>query len=59
MTTSTEIRPFRIDIADAQLADLHDRLDRVRWPDELPDVGWSQGVPLAYLRELVDYWRSG
>jgi microsomal epoxide hydrolase len=31
----------------------------VRWPDELPGVGWSYGVPLAKVRELVDYWRDG
>jgi pimeloyl-ACP methyl ester carboxylesterase len=51
------IRPFRIDIAQSELDDLHDRLDRVRWPDELPGVGWAYGVPRAYLAELVRYWR--
>ena len=51
------IRPFRIDIAQSELDELYDRLDRVRWPDELPGAGWAYGVPLAYLRELVRYWR--
>ena len=41
-----EIRPFRIDIPQADLDDLRDRLARTRWPDELPGVGWSRGVPL-------------
>ncbi|WP_033309426.1 epoxide hydrolase [Streptomyces iakyrus] len=51
------IRPFRIDVPQSDLDDLHDRLDRTRWPDELPGVGWSYGVPSGYLRELVRYWR--
>ncbi|MFE3188525.1 epoxide hydrolase family protein [Nocardia sp. NPDC059240] len=51
------MRPFRIAIPQSQLDDLHARLDHVRWPDELPEVGWSQGVPLGYMRELVRYWR--
>ncbi|MGW2516762.1 epoxide hydrolase family protein [Streptomyces sp. NPDC001617] len=51
------IHPFRIDIPQADLDDLHDRLDRTRWPDELPGVGWAYGVPSGYLRELVRYWR--
>lgn len=51
------ITPFRIDFPQADLDDLHDRLDRTRWPDELPNVGWAYGVPLGYLRGLVEYWR--
>jgi pimeloyl-ACP methyl ester carboxylesterase len=51
------IRPYRIEIPQAQLDDLHERLDRTRWPDELPGVGAAYGAPLADVRELVDYWR--
>ena len=57
--SDTAIRPFRIDIPQADLDDLRDRLARTRWPDELPGVGWSRGVPLGYLKELADYWRDG
>ncbi|MET8637213.1 epoxide hydrolase family protein [Streptomyces sp. NPDC004074] len=58
MTSSPEsIRPFRLAIPQSDLDDLHDRLDRTRWPGELPGVGWAYGVPLGYLRELVRYWR--
>ncbi|KUM83512.1 MULTISPECIES: epoxide hydrolase family protein [Streptomyces] len=53
-----EIRPFRIDIPQAQLDDLHTRLDLTRWPDELPDAGWEYGAALPYLRELAAYWRG-
>src|SRR5215467_1471814 len=52
------IQPFRIDVPEADLDDLRDRLARTRWPDELPGVGWAYGAPLAYLRELADYWRT-
>jgi pimeloyl-ACP methyl ester carboxylesterase len=54
-----EIRPFRIDIPQADLDDLRDRLARTRWPDELPGVGWTRGVPLGYLKELAGYWADG
>ena len=50
--------PFRIEVPDAELADLRDRLRRTRWPDEEPVADWSQGVPLAYLRELCEYWAT-
>jgi epoxide hydrolase len=53
-----EIRPFRIEIPQAALDALADRLGRTRWPDELPDVGWSRGVPLGYLKELTEYWQN-
>jgi epoxide hydrolase len=59
MDTTTEIRPFRIDIPQADLDDLKDRLARTRWPNELPGVGWSRGVPLGYLRDLAAYWADG
>src|SRR5262245_45447024 len=51
------IYPFRINIPQADLDDLSDRLDRTRWPDALPGVGWAYGVPLDYLQELARYWR--
>ena len=50
------VRPFRIEIPQADLAD---RLARTRWPDELPGVGWSRGLPLGYLQELAAYWADG
>ncbi|PRH78941.1 epoxide hydrolase [Streptomyces solincola] len=52
------MHPFRIDIPQDQLDDLHRRLDATRWPDELPGVNWDRGVPLEYLKELTAYWRS-
>ena len=39
-------------------ADLRQRLARTRWPDKETVDDWSQGVPLARLRALADYWRD-
>jgi epoxide hydrolase len=55
---SSEIRPFRIDIPQADLDDLRARLARTRWPSQLPGAGWRRGVPVAYLQELATYWRT-
>ena len=60
MTDDTEIRPFRIDIPQADLDDLRARLARTRWPDQLDDdTGWDYGIPLAYVRDLAGYWAAG
>jgi pimeloyl-ACP methyl ester carboxylesterase len=56
--SDAEIRPFRIDISQADLDDLADRLAHTRWPDELPGAGWEAGVPLGYLKDLAAYWRT-
>ena len=58
VTTTEEIRPFRIDVLDAELEDLRDRLARTRWPDELPGVGWSYGVALDFVKEMAEHWRT-
>src|SRR5919112_1692908 len=57
--TTAGIRPFRIEVPQADLDDLRQRLASSRWPDELPGVGWSRGVPLGYLKDLADYWANG
>ncbi|MBI5338712.1 MAG: alpha/beta fold hydrolase [Mycolicibacterium rufum] len=51
-----EITPFRIAVPDTDLDDLADRLRRTRWPEPECVDDWSQGIPLAYTRELADYW---
>lgn len=52
------ISPFRIAVPDSVLTDLRERLARTRFPDEMPGSGWGYGTELAYMRELVDYWRE-
>jgi epoxide hydrolase len=56
---ATELRSYQVDIPQADLDDLAARLSRTRFPDELPGVDWSYGVPLGYVRELVDHWLNG
>jgi pimeloyl-ACP methyl ester carboxylesterase len=51
--------PFRLAIPEPDLADLRDRLGRTRWPEAETVGDWSQGMPLAYARELAEYWRDG
>jgi pimeloyl-ACP methyl ester carboxylesterase len=57
MSDSEDIRPFRIDIPQADLDELHRRLDATWWPDDLPGAGWDYGVDADHLRDLVRYWR--
>jgi epoxide hydrolase len=59
MGENSEIRPFRIQIPQADLDDLRQRLARTRWPDTPPGIGWDRGVPLGYLKELAAYWADG
>ena len=58
------LQPFQIEIPEADLRDLRERLGRTRWPESETVGDWSQGVPLVYLKELCDYcakqydWRA-
>jgi microsomal epoxide hydrolase len=53
-----EIRPFRVEVPEAVLTDLRERLAHTRWPDQLPGVEWEYGTDLSYLQELCEYWRK-
>lgn len=52
------IAPFKIAVSDAQVHDLRVRLANARWPDEIEGSGWAYGADLAYMKELVAYWRD-
>ena len=52
-------KPFRLQVPEEAVADLKERLARTRWPDEPPLEPWSTGSSLAYMKGLVEYWRSG
>jgi len=47
-----------ITIPEIELRDLRDRLRRTRWPEKETVDDWSRGVPLAYVRELCEYWAT-
>ena len=53
-----EVHPFKIEIPEQTLQDLQARLERTRWPDEIHGSEWDYGTNMAYLKELVDYWRT-
>ena len=70
--TDAEIRPFQIEIPQDDLADLQYRLTHTRWANELPPEergsgsqagpvppGWEYGVPVSYVKKLVEYWSDG
>lgn len=59
MTLDSRITPLTVDIPQAELDDLQNRLARARFAQDLPGVGWSYGTPTASLRELVTYWKDG
>ena len=52
------VERFSIAVPDADLADLRERIGRARWPEAETVDDWSQGVPLAYLREVCEHWRT-
>jgi pimeloyl-ACP methyl ester carboxylesterase len=53
------VEPFRLHVPDTATADLRERLSRTRFPDQAPGEPWAYGTNVDYLRELVEYWRSG
>ena len=52
------VTPFKVEVPDAVLQDLMERLDRTRWPDEIPGSGWDYGSNLDYIKGLVEYWSN-
>jgi pimeloyl-ACP methyl ester carboxylesterase len=57
--TTTEIRPFAAEIPQVEVDDMRRRLVETRWPDRETVADASQGVQLAMLKELVEYWATG
>lgn len=55
---SAAIVPFRVEVAQADLDDLRDRLSRTRFPEASPYDGWAQGVPIQRMRALIETWRG-
>src|SRR5262245_50627099 len=55
---SDAVARYEIRVDDTVLDDLRARLGRTRFPDQIEGTGWEYGVPIAYLRELADYWRT-
>jgi pimeloyl-ACP methyl ester carboxylesterase len=58
---TNDIRPFRVEIPQAELDELHRRLATARFPEPVPgdEPDWSRGIPPERVRELAEYWRTG
>ena len=52
------IRPFRVDVPEAGLVDLRQRIAATHWPEKETVADQSQGVPLATMQELARYWAT-
>jgi pimeloyl-ACP methyl ester carboxylesterase len=57
-TDTSDIRPFRIEIPQADLDDLQDRLARTRYAPPAPGDSWDYGTPVSYLKEMVERWQA-
>lgn len=55
-TTNDAIRPFKVDVPEAELTELRWRIAATRWPERETVTDDSQGVPLAMMQELASYW---
>jgi len=55
---STAIRPFHVNVPEAELADMRRRIDATRFPEKEPVQDHSQGVPLSTVQKLARYWAT-
>ncbi len=55
---ATALRPFQLHVGDDAIDDLRERLARTRFPDRAPGEPWAFGTDVAYLRDLVEHWRT-
>jgi len=54
-----DVKPFKVDVPEEALDDLRRRIVSTRWPESECVEDWTQGIPLAYTREVAEYWASG
>ena len=57
-TDKIAMRPFRVDVPEAELTELRRRINATRWPEKEPVADFSQGVPLATMQKLARYWTT-
>jgi len=56
--TDPDIRPFHVNVPEAELADLRRRVAATRWPDREQVADSTQGVQLATMQALARYWAT-
>ena len=54
-----DVQPFTLRVPDSQLEKLKQKLEDASFPDELDDVGWDLGAPLADVKRVAAYWKDG
>lgn len=54
-----DIKPYTVDVPESSLERQKTRLSLTSFSDELDDVGWEMGAPLAGIKRLVAYWQNG
>ncbi|MFD2444027.1 epoxide hydrolase family protein [Bacillus sp. CGMCC 1.16607] len=52
------IKPFHLSIDPEEILKLKERLDYIRWPDEIPGSDWQYGIPVSFMKDIVDYWKN-
>ena len=52
----SEIKSFKIEIAEEDINELRGRIESTRWPEKETVNDWSQGTPLSYMKEVSEYW---
>jgi pimeloyl-ACP methyl ester carboxylesterase len=57
-TSSDAVRQFKVNVPEAELAELRKRIDATRWPERETVADDSQGVPLAMIQELARHWAT-
>jgi pimeloyl-ACP methyl ester carboxylesterase len=55
---ATAIRPFQVNVPEPELADLRRRINATRFPEKETVTDFSQGVPLATVKKLAQYWAT-
>ena len=58
VVADTSVRPFRVEVPQEALDDLRRRIDATRWPSQELVADRSQGVQLATMQALADYWST-
>ena len=57
-TDTTAIRPFQVNVPEAELVEMRRRINATRWPEKETVADLSQGVPLATMQKLARYWAT-
>ena len=53
------VKPFNINVSEEKLATLKSKLENATFPNEIEDVDWAMGAPLADVQRLTKYWKDG